>query len=196
MKNLALAIVIIFVSIKSEAQADYLASLDSYQAGYKKDLFDIIQSDTANIKFYPVDAAYKVKASVQKLPGEKFFGLPASDGKTKEAIRYALVSFNLMGKDYQLYAYQLSSLLNSQEYKDNFFIPFTDASSGKSSYAGGRYIDFVTKDIAPDGTLEIDFNKAYNPYCAFREGYSCPIPPKENDLPVSVLAGEMSFSKK
>jgi uncharacterized protein (DUF1684 family) len=192
MKRFALLPVILLLTFSSFAQPDYYV----YQSTYKKDLYDIIQSDTAFVRFYPVNSEYKVTASVQKLPGQKFFSLPASDGKSKQAIKYALITFKLMGKDYQLYAYQLSTLLNSEDYKDNFFIPFTDLSSGKTSYGGGRYIDFVTSDISPDGSLVIDFNKAYNPYCAFREGYSCPIPPSENDLPVEIMAGEMTFNKK
>jgi uncharacterized protein (DUF1684 family) len=90
----------------------------------------------------------------------------------------------------------LTSLINSAEYRDNFFIPFTDASSGKNSYTGGKYIDFVTRDIQPGNMLLIDFNKSYNPYCAFRSEYSCPLPPAENDLPVEINAGEMAFEKK
>ncbi len=182
--------------ITVSAQDDYAISINGYQSNYKKDLSDIIQRDTAMVRFYPVEPAYKVTASVERLVGQPFFKMAASDGQGKQAVKFAIVRFELMGKQYSLIAYQLSNLISSPEYKDNFFIPFTDASSGITSYAGGRYLDFVIKDISADGKLDLDFNKAYNPYCAFRDGYSCPIPPSENDLPVEIKAGEMIFKKK
>lgn len=196
MKTLALILTLSLITgLRLAAQPSYETGLIKYQENYKIDLSDIIQSDTALVKFYSVNPAYKVTATIQKLTGEKFFTMSTSDGGGKQAIKYAVVSFNLYGKDYKLYAYQLSNLLNNAEYKDNFFIPFTDLTSGISSYGGGRYIDFVVADIKPDNTLVIDFNRAYNPYCAFRAGYSCPIPPAENDLPVEIKAGEMAFKK-
>lgn len=197
MKTLALTILSLslITGLRSAAQPSYESGLITYQENYKNALADIIQSDTALVKFHSVNPAYKVTATIQKLTGEKFFTMSTSDGGGKQAIKYAVVSFNLYGRDYKLYAYQLSNLLNSAEYKDNFFIPFTDLTSGISSYGGGRYIDFVVSDIKPDNTLVIDFNRAYNPYCAFRAGYSCPIPPAENDLGVEIKAGEMAFKK-
>ena len=85
-------------------------------------------------------------------------------------------------------------LLETEKYKNDFFIPFTDGTSGIDSYMGGKYIDFSTTDSSNDKLL-IDFNKSYNPYCAFKIGYNCPIPPKENALEVQIRAGEMNFVK-
>ena len=84
--------------------------------------------------------------------------------------------------------------MSSEKYKDYLFIPFTDKTSGIETYGGGRYIDLVLSDIV-NKTCTIDFNKAYNPYCAYTAGYNCPIPPKENDLPVAIKAGELNFAK-
>jgi uncharacterized protein (DUF1684 family) len=122
--------------------------------------------------------------------------MATSSGVSKQAIRMVLVKFTLHNKTYQLYGYQLAAFLSIAEQKDNFFIPFTDATTGNTSYSGGRYIDFAASDIQPNNTLAIDFNRAYNPYCAFVSGYNCPVPPKENDLPAAVKAGEMAFGKK
>ena len=83
-----------------------------------------------------------------------------------------------------------------EKYRDYLFIPFTDLTSGNESYAGGRYFDFKSSDIL-DNKFELDFNKAYNPYCAYISNrYSCPIPPKENNLSVAIRAGEKEFGKK
>src|SRR5688500_12459760 len=152
MKTLTLSILSLFLltGIQSLAQSSYETSLRDYQKNYKKDLADIIQSDTAMVKFHSVNPEYKVTATVQKLYGEKLFSMSTSDGAGKQAIKYAVVTFMLYGKQYNLHAYQLSDLLNSAEYKDNFFIPFTDLTSGISSYGGGRYLDFVISDIKDD----------------------------------------------
>jgi uncharacterized protein len=70
-----------------------------------------------------------------------------------------------------------------------------DKSNGEETYEGGRYLDLRFADLKNDGTLFIDFNKAYNPYCAFSGGYSCPIPPLENRIQVAIPAGEKKFRK-
>jgi uncharacterized protein (DUF1684 family) len=71
--------------------------------------------------------------------------------------------------------------------RGHFFLPFRDATAGKETYAVGRYLE---PRALPDGRLSIDFNQAYNPYCAYNEGWSCPIPPMENRVPVEIRAGE------
>ena len=70
------------------------------------------------------------------------------------------------------------------------FIPFVDAQAGKETYGAGRYLD---PEVLPDGRLVLDFNLAYNPYCAYNERYSCPIPPAENRLEAVIQAGEKSY---
>jgi len=167
----------------------------AYQDKYKKDLFEIIRSDTAYVKFFPIDSGYKVSAKVQLIVGRSFFPMPTSSKSSKEATKYALISFTLNGKEQHLYAYQLQQLLDSKEYHSNFFVPFMDGTTGNESYIGGRYIDFVTDDIKNGNTLILDFNKAYNPYCAFKKGYNCPVPPEENRLTILIPAGEMDFAK-
>ncbi|HEX6333812.1 MAG TPA: DUF1684 domain-containing protein, partial [Flavisolibacter sp.] len=87
--------------------------------------------------------------------------------------------------------YQSQNLLNT-EYRNHLFLPFTDATTGKTTYEVGRYIDLQITDIR-EGWVTIDFNKAYNPYCAYTSGYNCPIPPAENRLPVAIEAGEKSY---
>ena len=82
------------------------------------------------------------------------------------------------------------------EYQDYLFLPFKDLSNGNQTYGGGRYLDFRQGDIhekAGESWLILDFNKCYNPYCAFSDGYNCPVPPQENHLPMAVDAGERQF---
>ncbi len=177
------------MAFSAMAQKAYTDSITAYQRKYISELYPIIQNDTAYIQFHPINPAYKIKACVELLDTSKTFLLITSSGKTKEATRYALLSFTLSGKQHKLYAYQLLQLKNNPATANLLFLPFIDATSGKTSYRGGRYIDFPFTDIQNNQVI-IDFNKAYNPYCAFTTGYNCPIPPKENTLTVPVNAGE------
>jgi uncharacterized protein (DUF1684 family) len=194
MKTSLLALILL-AAFSAAGQSRYTDSIYQYQYHYKKDLSEIIESDTEYVRFYAPDAAYRVVAKVELLNDEPFFSMRTSSGKPKQAKKFARVTFRLNGKMHKLIAYQLSQLLESEEYKDNFFIPFLDAGSGETTYGGGRYLDFKTGDIV-NNTLVIDFNKAYNPYCAFASGYNCPVPPRENMLTAMVKAGEKNFEKK
>ena len=182
------------VTMPAIAQNEYRDDLLAFQDNYKKELFEIIKNDTAFVRFYEPDVRYRVLARVELLPSQSFFKMRASGNSSHKAKRFAKVYFTLNGKPYELFAYQLGFLLDRKDKQDDFFIPFTDEGSGKSSYEGGRYLDFKVSDIV-DNKLIIDFNKAYNPYCAFTTGYKCPIPPVENTLPVEVAAGEKKFAK-
>ena len=189
-----LAFIIAFCFVPAFSQSEYYHSIEDYQTNYKKDLTEIIQNDTAFVRFFPIDPEYKVIGTVKKLEGEPTFKMATSSGITKEAQKIAAVSFELHGTTFTLFAYQLLALKSSKQYKENFFIPFFDATNGDESYGGGRYLDFNLPDIVND-RLVIDFNKAYNPYCAFKTGYNCPIPPRENGLKVPIKAGEKNYGK-
>jgi uncharacterized protein (DUF1684 family) len=111
--------------------------------------------------------------------------MPATGEKTRDYVTYAIAHFELEGKPLRLSLYkQVGTGL------DYMFIPFKDLTSGVETYGGGRFIDCET--VAADSLL-IDFNLAYNPYCAYNEKYSCPIPPAENHLAVRIEAGEKNY---
>lgn len=80
------------------------------------------------------------------------------------------------------------------QYKNYLFLPFTDLTNAVTTYGAGRHIDVETTDIKA-GKLIIDFNKAYNPYCAYAAGFQCPLPPGECNLDIAVEAGEKTFGK-
>lgn len=185
----------VFSFYAASAQKHTDSSFHAYQRQYKDDLYDIIKEDTGQIAFYPFNAKMIVNAKVTLLHNEPVFKMTTSSGKTKDAQKYALLEFSLNGKPFRIFAYQLLVLKNKAETADELFVPFTDLTCGNTSYGGGRYMDFKTKDIV-NNKLRIDFNKAYNPYCAFTTGYNCPIPPRENDIPVSIKAGEKYNSEK
>ena len=138
------------------------------------------------IHFYPFNEKYIVSAKFVRTPNEKSFQMSTSGGIRKTYIKYAEVSFTINAKQYKLNVYQSQDLIKSAEYKDYLFIPFTDLTSGNETYEGGRYIDL---NIPQGNNIIINFNKAYHPYCAYTDGYNCPVPPQENTLPVKIEAG-------
>lgn len=113
------------------------------------------------------------------------------NGSNQQYFRFARLTFELKGDDFELYAYR--NVDPSQKGSNNpLFIPFYDKSNGKSTYGGGRYLDVKMDNV--DDSLVLDFNKAYNPYCAYNDQFACPVPPEENRLNVSITAGEKDFS--
>ena len=144
--------------------------------------------------FFEPDSMFRVKCVFTKTNSPDTFIIPTVDGKQKEYFKYGILSFEIKGEKLQLNAYQSLALMRIPKYKNYLFIPFKDSTSGKETYGGGRYLDIETTDIQGD-TVILDFNKAYNPYCAFGDGFSCPIPPKENHLKAKIEAGEKNFKK-
>jgi uncharacterized protein len=167
-------------------------SLKQHRLQYKTNLYKNIKADTSKVDFFDFKKDLIITATVEILKDQPVFQMTTSSGTKKEAQRFVKVSFTYQGATHTLTGYQLTKLKASAEYADHFFIPFKDETTGKTTYASGRYLDFKAGDIK-DGKLEIDFNKAYNPYCAFTDGYNCPIPPKENTLKLAVTAGEKKY---
>ncbi len=137
-------------------------------------------------KFFPIKLIYRVEAKFIRTPHEKIFIMPTTGNKKKEYVKYGEALFSLMGKEYKLSLYQSIDLAAKRQFRNYIFVPFHDATNGKETYGGGRYIDLT---IPKGDSILIDFNKAYHPYCAYTKGYNCPIPPKENYLPIKVEAG-------
>jgi len=145
-----------------------------------------------DLEYYPIDLKFRVKAKFKKYKVMKLFYMKTSTDRLPKYGRYAEISFEIDKKIYQLQAYQNQSLLEKEEYENYLFIPFTDLTSADTSYGGGRYLDI---DIPAGDEIILDFNKSYNPYCAYNSKYSCPIPPRENDLNVEILAGIKNYDK-
>ncbi len=145
------------------------------------------------LEFFEFDSTYVVKASLTRTPDEKPFKMRTTTERLPDYVKYGVVAFELHGKKYQLNIYQNLGLLTKPGYEDYLFLPFLDDTNGEGSYAGGRYVECRI----PEGdSLIIDFNTAYNPYCAYNEKYSCPIVPRENYLETKIEAGVKAFKKK
>lgn len=144
------------------------------------------------LEYFPVDTAYRIKAKFVRTPDASSFGMPTTTDRLPEYVKYGEAHFKLHGKNLILSIYQNQELKTNPEYADYLFMPFADATNSRETYSGGRYLDLT---IPKNDTIIIDFNKAYNPYCAYNHRYSCPLIPSENVLNVSLKAGVMDFEK-
>lgn len=137
--------------------------------------------------FFPVNSSYKITADLVVYPKPDRIEMQTSTTRIANYNIYGKATFSLDGKKFQLLVYQDAGAFSSKLYKDYLFIPFTDLTSGVETYGGGRYLDLkIPKDKSK---IEINFNKAYQPYCAYTDGYSCPIPPQENFIDHRIEAG-------
>ena len=154
----------------------------------------IKQSQVKSLSFFAPDHNYCVWADFAEIPGSKPFLIQTHSGKQKPYREYGTLSFTLIGAKYMLHVYQSIDLIKEEAHKNELFIPFNDETNYETTFAGGRYIDLSVTDIKYNKVL-LDFNKCYNPYCAYSDGYSCPIPPRENYLHTTIDAGEKTFSQ-
>ena len=139
-------------------------------------------ADFDGLQYFAPDSTYIFKANLQLLKPEKVV-FKTTDTRAPEYFKFCKLNFNKDGKSYFLYAY-----VENINQPESLFIPFKDATSNKLSYGGGRYIDL---DYHGEKTmLLLDFNYAYNPYCHYNHGYSCPLVPQENVLEIPISAGE------
>ena len=144
------------------------------------------------LDFFEFNSDYVVTATLKRTPNTEFFKMKTTTDRVSEERVYGVLSFKLRGIEYQLNIYQGKDLMKRKGYEDYLFLPFLDETNGLESYGGGRYLD---ARIPKGATMEIDFNKAYNPYCAYNDKYSCPIVPRENYLKTRIEAGVKTFGK-
>ncbi len=142
------------------------------------------------LDFYPVNTGLIFDVQIHRTPQATPFMMKRTKDEVKY-VKYGDVQFEYQGKKHKLNLYQnLDLIARDPAYKNHLFMPFTDLTNGNGSYGGGRYIDL---EIPEGDHLVIDFNRAYNPYCAYNKKYSCPIPPAENDLNMTVKAGVKAY---
>ncbi len=177
---------------KTEYQQELNASYkDASKSPLKK-------KDLKNFKgldFFPVDSSFIVNAELTKTINAPTFEMATTTDRKPLYKEYGILKFNLKGKDCALRIYQSQDDFRGEKYKEYLFLPFTDNTSGEESYGGGRYMDVLTTDEKADGTISLDFNNTYNPYCAYNDKYSCPLTPRKNHLDIEIKAGIKVFKK-
>lgn len=136
--------------------------------------------------FFDINESLIFNAEFERTPYETPFAMSTSTGGENIFVKYGEVYFTIDGEEHTLSVYQSQRLSTNPEYANYLFVPFTDLTTGKTTYGSGRYLDLQI----PEGeTVLLDFNRAYNPYCAYNSQYSCPIPPAENNLKIPIKAG-------
>lgn len=143
-----------------------------------------------SLDFFPANADFFVVADFRRTKKEKPFKMKTSTDRLPEYVKYGELTFTISGKNFKLNVYRNIELSKRKGFEDHLFLPFSDLTSGKETYIGGRYIDVK---IPKGDTMVVDFNTAYNPYCAYNYKYSCPIVPLENDLDIEIKAGVKKF---
>jgi len=183
----------IYIFIRHTKNRRYVDTLES--ARTSKDIwlhndlnspFVIYHVAFDKIDYYPVDPKWAINADfIQNTENDSLL-LITSTGEKRNDLIFGTVTFT-----YNNTLCSLLILLESNGGKTTLFIPFMDKTSGHTTYGGGRYLE---ADFPVGDHILLDFNKAYNPYCAYSEGYSCPLPPKANVLKIPIEAGEKSFA--
>lgn len=195
MKKILIALLLVCNAALAQRSSDaYIDTIQAYQKNYINTHEVVKDEDRKYLQFFVPDETYKVLASFEKITDAQGFSMPTSTKSMQQYFKYGSITFTVNNHLCHLYVYQSKNLMATKEYANYLFIPFTDASNGVETYEGGKYIDLTMQDIK-NNTITIDFNKAYNPYCCYVAGYSCPIPPKENALEIPILAGEKKYAK-
>jgi len=142
------------------------------------------------LNYFPEDPSMRFTVQVTRLPeNEPLVQMETSTGEMRLYRRWGTFGFEVDGQRATLTIY-------SDPHGHDFFLPFRDATNGRETYSAGRYLDGYRpglKQVA-DTLFEIDFNFAYNPYCAYSPDYTCPLPPRENWLDLPIPAGEKVFT--
>jgi len=141
------------------------------------------RADALPLRYFPPDPAFTVPAVLQPVPSGDIVEMPTSTGQIRPMRRVGVLAFSLKGRPLRLAAF----VEPGEGRPERLFVPFADETSGRETYAAGRYLDL---DRTPTGIYVIDFNRAYNPFCYYDPRFDCPFPPKENRLPLRVTAGE------
>ncbi len=176
-------------SIRS--QVNYSVNILNEREIHQKEFVENILDSTEKANFqgicyFDIDTNFIVEAKFTRKKGKKFI-MPMSKKRTVYYRKYGELSFTVNDTICILQLYENLSLKGNKEFKDYLFLPFKDKTTGKSTYDAGRYLDvYKSKNVI----WIIDFNKAYQPYCAYSDRYSCPIVPQENSISVAILAGE------
>jgi len=149
-----------------------------------------LRGTLTGLAYFPVDPKYRMPARLIKNPNPERIVLATSKGVPREMVRHGVFEFGIGGKEQRLAAYKSVPQPGHHHESESLFVPFRDSTSGKETYAAARYLDIEER---PTDEYVIDFNLAYNPYCAYSDDYVCPFPPPENWLSIPILSGEKNF---
>jgi uncharacterized protein len=195
-----LAVVVCLVSLfysfwGNQDQTTYIQKIkkereekDHFMETSKESPFSEAKENFTALKYYPVDPKFKIIADLTPVEEKNVVVLATSDGKEERYIEYAYAEFDFNGLHNKLL---ILEMMEMGPFRGKLFLAFGDETSGGETYGAGRYID-VAK-VQGSQTITLDFNNAYNPYCAYADKFSCPFPPADNLLKIAVQAGEKTY---
>jgi len=176
--------------MKAQAEQEVISLRVDKDSFFRNDIDSPIPpSERSNFKglnYFPSDDRYRVTSKLERFDTPKPIMIATSTGTRQAYMRYGAFTFEIEGRSLKLIVYRSAE----DPYSRSLFIPFSDETSGRETYAAGRYLDLEQQG---GDDYELDFNMAYNPYCAYSEEYTCPLPPAENKLSVRILAGEKNY---
>lgn len=191
---------ILFVSVSCSQSTKYISEIENHRAEKNAEFKNpektaLKAKDLKKFKglnYFEIDSTFKVIAKLVLTPDAQVFEMPTSTERLPKYRQYGVLHFEIKGKKLQLNVYQNIDLMKKPGYEDYLFIPFTDETTGDETYGAGRFIE---ARIPNSNEMILDFNLCFNPYCAYNDRYSCPIPPVENHLKIKILAGEKTYEK-
>lgn len=197
---LSLLFVAMFVSACGEnytiEEKAYINSVEQHREkkneSMKNDPYSPFNSRTKvefhELNYYDVDPNFVFKSRLFEYPEKDTITIFGTKGEARETVKYGFLTFNFQNKNYKMNVYESESN-NGQKY---YSLWFTDKTTNEETYGVGRYLDFELNNN-PDYEYTIDFNLAFNPYCAYSKDYSCAIPSKEDYIDLAITAGEKKF---
>jgi uncharacterized protein (DUF1684 family) len=162
---------------------------DAFKSGQDSPIPKSERAGFQGLSYYPINPELRYRIKLNRYASPEKIRLGTNTGEIRSGLRYGYFDFQVEGRTCRLNAYKLE---DAPDLGASLFIPFRDATSGKETYGAGRYIDLRENT---SGIYDLDFNRAYNPFCAYNSDFSCPLPPAENTLEVPIRAGEKIYAK-
>ncbi|THD67346.1 DUF1684 domain-containing protein [Robertkochia marina] len=183
---------------RSEVVADFNETITTlreekdavFRNADRSPLPDEERANFEGLVYFSPDSTYRVAARLERAVLPKMIRMETTTNEVMIQQEYGELTFELHGKTHRLKVYRDLELQRDPQYENYLFLPFTDLTNGAETYGGGRYLDLT---IPEADTLMLDFNKAYNPYCAYNSKYSCPLVPPENHLEAAIRSGEQRY---
>lgn len=141
-----------------------------------------------SLRYFPINKEYQIKASLEPIEKKNVLTIATSDGKEQQYLQNAYAVFTLNDTKNKLL---ILEVMDSGPQRGKLFLAFADETSGVETYGAGRYLD--VKKVRGASSIILDFNLAYNPYCAYSDDFTCPLPPRENILDIAIRAGEKNY---
>lgn len=186
-------LVVVWLSFTGEGDEAYLKQVQDtiddrvkYLRTSESSPFRLYNEPFKEPNYFPIDPGYRVNATVERIQKRNIVTLPNSNSGVETYEEFAWLNFTLNGERQKLLVLRPAGFGALKV----LFLAFTDETSADETYGGGRYLDI---EIGKSDKVVLDFNLAYNPYCAYTDKYSCALPPRENQLSVAVNAGEKNF---